>query len=294
MYPLQSKRSPRLELVKSEVSQDSPPAFLTHVPLGIPLESDHERSILYSETAIIRKRRPAKRAKIIAWLLEELSFTMNKMSLAGLVFGLMVLGTLFFVIGFLAAVTTLSTPSPSLQPQTSWSSASTAPTMQQTPQHPGLIGRIAGKLIRDEAVKVESKMGGGALGGAITQHVPAPLQPFAQQAQNKLTMSVQQNVNKLASAVTPGSRPQHPFHPNQQAPTSPQMPLAAPHQQQPLTPTPPPHYAGPNYAGTPPSTHPMPSTPRPYWGTPRSTQPLPPPPSSGHPPPATGQLYRPY
>lgn len=38
------------------------------------------------------------------WTTEELHFSMNKISMAGLIFGLMFLGSLFFLIGFLVAV----------------------------------------------------------------------------------------------------------------------------------------------------------------------------------------------
>ena len=38
------------------------------------------------------------------WIKEELNFTMNKISMAGLLFGLMFLGSIFFLIGFLVAV----------------------------------------------------------------------------------------------------------------------------------------------------------------------------------------------
>lgn len=38
------------------------------------------------------------------WTIEELNFSMNKISMAGLIFGLMFLGSLFFLIGFLVAV----------------------------------------------------------------------------------------------------------------------------------------------------------------------------------------------
>jgi hypothetical protein len=39
-----------------------------------------------------------------SWMKEELNFAMNKISVAGLFFGLMFLGSLFFLIGFLVAV----------------------------------------------------------------------------------------------------------------------------------------------------------------------------------------------
>lgn len=40
----------------------------------------------------------------LTWIKEELNFSMNKISMAGLLFGLMFLGSIFFLIGFLVAV----------------------------------------------------------------------------------------------------------------------------------------------------------------------------------------------
>jgi hypothetical protein len=52
------------------------------------------------------------------WMKEELYFSMNKISLAGLFFGLMFLGSIFFLIGFLVAVNLYGNkPSPSVQIQ---------------------------------------------------------------------------------------------------------------------------------------------------------------------------------
>ncbi len=199
---LHGLRNHKLELVKSQVSQDAPPSFLTNTPLGETLKSPKAPSNFPSES-IVKKKQPSKKIQKTTWLLEELSFTMNKMSLAGLVFGLMVLGTLFFVIGFLAAVATLGTNSK--QTHHSWATLSSGPGAAAGAAT-GLAGRIAGKLIRDEAVKLEAKMGGGALGGVITQHVPAPLQPFAQQAQNRFASMGQQGINRVATPLIAGVR----------------------------------------------------------------------------------------
>jgi hypothetical protein len=54
------------------------------------------------------------------WIKEELNFSMNKISMAGLLFGLMFLGSVFFLIGFLVAVNLYGTKhvsGPELQPR---------------------------------------------------------------------------------------------------------------------------------------------------------------------------------
>lgn len=253
---LQGLRNHKLELVKSEVSQEAPPSFLTKTPLGQPLEPAKNQSILHNEPSA-HKKRPPKKNQQAPWLSQELSFTMNKMSLAGMVFGLMVLGTLFFVIGFLAAVATLG-PTPQATQHNSWATVN-GPTGAGAAGG-GLVGRIAGKLIHDEAIKLESKVGGGVLGGAITQHVPPALQPFAQQAQNKFAMAAQQNINRAANPMITGVRgpsriapqpaaiPTSPFapHPTNQPSLQQGYPMAGPYQSVPPQPyAPPPNYGPP-------------------------------------------------
>lgn len=258
---LQGLRSHKLELVKSEVSLEAPPSFLTNTPLGEAIAPSQEKTISHGETSV-RKKQPSRRTQKPTWLLEELSFTMNKMSLAGLVFGLMVLGTLFFVIGFLAAVATLGTNTKPTHP--SWSSLNSAPPQMQAAiaGGTGLVGQVAGKLLRDEATKLQSKMGGGVLAGAITQHVPAPLQPFAQQAQNRFSAMAQQNINRAFNPVLSATRPTNrlvshgatpgaasPFAPHQGYQPQPQAPQGYPTQN--AYPAPAPVYPNAQQAYTP-------------------------------------------
>lgn len=136
------------------------------------------------------------------WLLEEFSFSMNKISLAGLIFGLMVLGSLFFVIGFLAAIATFGTNN-SAAP-TTWASANTASTNSQ----PSALGRVAssigGSIVRDKVARLESHLGGGALSSVVTK-VPPSLQPFAAQAQNQLAIKSQQRINNVAESGIAGA-----------------------------------------------------------------------------------------
>lgn len=169
---------------------------------------------------------------------------MNKISLAGLVFGLMVLGSLFFVIGFLSAIATFGTGSTSTPP--SWANINQAASDSQN-AFGKLAGAIGGKLLHDQAIKLESKLGGGAL-AKVVHAVPPSLQPFAAQAQNHLALKAQQGISGLSANIqnggfgprrfgaahygnTPRYQPQSPLP----APAIPQRkvpPAFAPHPQQ--------------------------------------------------------------
>jgi hypothetical protein len=236
--PLHGFNGNRLSVIKTEVSKEPPPDFLVGSPLGHPLENPHKKPILSSVQPVKKPKQRSSQRMIRSWLLEELSFSMNKMSLAGLVFGLMVLGTLFFVIGFLAAVATFGTGKTTTH---SWTDASMQ-HHQQAQGKPGIFGKLAGRFIQEEAIKVESKLGGGVIGGVIAKHVPAPLQPFAQHAQNKIAMTSQQAVNRVANvAIGNTNQPYMTTHP-QNTPGA-----VSPFAPQPRVMAPAPYIPSPNY-----------------------------------------------
>lgn len=166
---------------------------------------------------------------------------MNKISLTGLIFGLMILGSLFFVIGFLAAVATFGTGAPSTP--TTWATANN----QESSSKPSIVGRLAGavggKLVHDQAIRLESRFGGGALSKVVNK-VPPSLQPFAVQAQNQLAIKSQQRISSaaiggssgIAGAFSPstfGTAQQRPIRQN----NPPSSPIGA--RQQPLRQYPP-------------------------------------------------------
>ena len=129
----------------SSVSFDPPPSFLTEVPLGTFCkeaaevkpdakacgkweQSGGDSSVFLQSEAveqgikgpkkfrqkIRQQRKPTKSNQrthtygfIYRWIYEEVRISMSKMSIASLVLGLLFLGTLFFIIGFLAAVSTI-------------------------------------------------------------------------------------------------------------------------------------------------------------------------------------------
>lgn len=123
---------------------------------------------------------------------------MNKVSLAGLIFGLTIIGSLFFVIGFLAAVATFGTGS-FAAPTTSWASANGPDKKNGAAGALGkFAGAVGGKLLHDRVVHLQSKLGGGAL-SKVVNHIPPSLQPFAVQAQNHLAIKSQQRINGIVS-----------------------------------------------------------------------------------------------
>lgn len=127
---------------------------------------------------------------------------MSKMSLAGLIFGLTILGGLFFLIGFLAAVASLGTGNPA--GSTTWASANTSSqTGGATAAISKFAGSVGGKLIHDQVIHLQAKLGGGAL-SKVVNHIPPSLQPFAVQAQNHLAIKSQQHINGIVAGGKAG------------------------------------------------------------------------------------------
>lgn len=202
---------PRVAANISSKRRESPiPNFLASGPLL------HSGNLEITRRQLGKNSKPPYHSRLsytYNWLLEELSFSMNKISLAGLIIGLMVLGSLFFAIGFLAAIATFGTGNTTSP--TTWASANS-----QQQNHPSAIGKFAeavgGKLIHDEAIKLESKLGGGALSKMVNR-VPPSLQPFAAQAQNQLAIKSQQQIGGLPGAAQ-GAFASHTFGSAQRAP----------------------------------------------------------------------------
>lgn len=203
------------------VSQGPPPSFLTNTPLGTPndetgaLRSMRHNSISsqpsvrsnnhtsLEETYIHRAsgsamieqhvepprmmpnvtKRARKNGFVHRWVYEEVRLSMSKMSIMSMVLGLLFLGALFFIIGFLAAVATLKTEEHQHDSHSAWQ-ASNTPAQEDHRHGAGASGRLG---------HIATTVAGTAVGGAVhkqlqplqkalgaTAHiVPAPLQPFA-------------------------------------------------------------------------------------------------------------------
>jgi hypothetical protein len=232
--PVRGNSSSHIYPVRSETVLPPTPKFLVDRPLGEDGTSSKKSHSFYSHglKKSGSKKQNATQRLYQYWVYEEITFSMNKISLLGLVLSLMFLGALFFTMGFLVAITTIppKTESPT---HPTWSQAN-APAQQQSHAAPSaggkLLGGVVGKLTHDEAIKLESRLGGGAA-GKIVSHVPAPLQPFANHAQNVGTAHLQQGVAGGASSITQGHFPGWGGHGVSQQPTQ-IPPQQAPYPQQ--------------------------------------------------------------
>jgi hypothetical protein len=128
---------------------------------------------------------------------DEVKFSMSKMSIAVLMVSLMFLGALFFVIGYLSALTSISSTSPS---QSSWQALSTHPGDAQ--HHPsqkqrhglgGFFDRYAHSQVQQGLSDLKNKESSVAL------MVPKPLQPFARYGVGQANVQTR----KLANQVNP-------------------------------------------------------------------------------------------
>lgn len=129
------------------------------------------------------------------WFLREITFTMNRVTLATIIFGLMGLGILFFVIGFLVAVATIDRKPP-LQPQHKFSWAGAANVENAEPRD-GFLDRelksarnyTAGalaRITRQKATHVQGQILGNTV-ATLNSYVPEALQPFAMHAEQEVS-----------------------------------------------------------------------------------------------------------
>lgn len=162
--------------------------------------------LLKSDFLEIKKRLPtAKKHKLKKpWLIviKEMSRFMSKLSLAGLICGLMLIGILFFGVGYLAAVATYGNSKPAVENQASWADTNKEKAGKGTPSPLDKLGSgIASDLIKKQTAAIGAKVGLGKLGD-LTQHaVPGPLKPFAASAQNKATITAQSNINAIGNRL---------------------------------------------------------------------------------------------
>jgi hypothetical protein len=253
----------------STVSQGPPPSFLVSTPLGVPLEEsvgskpiveNHQprqhnvggQTVSLARTPKgandapkqLKKRaaqlkKPVKAANRVGkkgikyrWINQEVRLSMSKMSIMSLVLGLLFLSTLFFIIGFLAAVTTLKSEEGKHPPQSAWQ-ASNQPAQDGPPG--GKLGKMAahmGGSILGREVRHELSPVRGALVSAA-KIVPKPLQPFARYGMGSANVKVRQaasHVNPFHRGRSTGAQQQYQQYPAQQQaqsyapPGSPQMP----------------------------------------------------------------------
>ena len=173
--------------------QNSPkPRLHNEDRIGRQIQShSQDRALRAPQTYRRSVRRHSSRpfGQFVDWLNEELTLTMSKLSLLGMVFGLMFMGALFFVVGFLSAVTMYGTGKPDssaqVQPAQAW--AAHSQQAQQAQPHPhggGMASGLVGSLTGFEARRASNVVGRSTTGATLgaLSHVPAPLRPFASHA----------------------------------------------------------------------------------------------------------------
>jgi hypothetical protein len=231
------------------------PSFLTKTPLGTPCEETVEWKPMAEiplkgqnkvrDTGVSLQRQVAEPARgvpkrfkektgqgkkavksnqgaraygfIYRWVYEEVRLSMSKMSIASLVFGLLFLGTLFFIIGFLAAVATIgSSPGGGGNTPSTWQASNTHDEKKAGGKGFGRVvsnigGGIVGKVVGHQI---------GTLGKVVgtSSVVPKSLQPFARYGMGKAGGEIRRDVRQVNPFVPQkrGRGPsQQPYSPHQ-------------------------------------------------------------------------------
>jgi hypothetical protein len=222
----------------TSVSRESPPAFLTQMPLGAPhqgtvdnryspelppslpvnrrvierprqVQAKGQAAVMHLNDAGVvdqanwsngTQKRAVKDGFMHRWVYEEVRLSMSKMSIMSLVLGLLFLGVLFFIIGFLAAVATLKSQESAHNSQSAWQSSNT-PSHGEQSQGGGRLGKIGTNVAGGMAAGVIHKelQPLGKILGKATSVVPAPLQPFARYGIGSTTA----HVRSAGRAVSP-------------------------------------------------------------------------------------------
>jgi hypothetical protein len=231
----------------SSVSHSPPPSFLTKTPLGTsneeaveftprhelpanrqryegmkPTLPSHRQTFeqakqapekLKKKTNWLKKsaevhKRVSKNGIVHRWVYEEVGLSMSKMSIMSMVLGLLFLGILFFIIGFLAAVATLKTQEggKAHSSQSAWQ-ASNKPAHDQPGVSDALGGIAAGMGGRfvNQTLNKEFQPLNSAI-GKVAKVVPAPLQPFARYGINTGRLQAKEGVRQVNPFVPHGRR----------------------------------------------------------------------------------------
>ena len=223
----------------SSVSLDPLPSFLTKTPLGtscdeavelnpkfgatmqgrqkvrsssVPLSNqvaEQRREVPKRLRQKIRSQRKSVKSSqrthiygfIYRWIYEEVRISMSKMSIASLVLGLLFLGTLFFIIGFLAAVSTIG--SSSNEGRTSspvWQASNTQDDKKGAGKGFGRVvnnigGGIVGKVVGHQI---------GTLGKVVgtSSVVPKSLQPFARYGASRVRGEIREDIRQVNPFVS--------------------------------------------------------------------------------------------
>ncbi|MBX9977648.1 MAG: hypothetical protein K2X98_05335 [Alphaproteobacteria bacterium] len=168
------------------------------------------------------------------WVVQEFRFVMNKLSILGLVTGLMFLGAIFFAVGFLTAYRTLPASDAAPGHAQVWANALQSGGKGQG-ENSGTAGNplasigantLGSQVQQGVSSKLDKVLGGL---GALASKIPAPLQPFIHFADNRVSQKITQSAHAAsdysrdqAKRVFSGQAPQMPqytpqnHHPQQQ------------------------------------------------------------------------------
>ncbi len=233
LQPQAANRSSSLRHSPSTVSLDPLPSFLTQTPLGTPCEElvelkpmaqipvkekqrVKEASVPLPRQTIEQVKEAPKRFRqkaghhkkavktyqgarafgfIHRWVYEEVRLSMSKMSIVSLVLGLLFLGTLFFIIGFLAAVATIepSTGGGGRGSQSVWQ-ASNTPEKGGGKGFGHALGAVGGGIV-GKAVGQQLGSIGKVVGASVV--VPKSLQPFARYGMGRVNAEVRRDVRQV-------------------------------------------------------------------------------------------------
>jgi hypothetical protein len=216
MRPHRGAAMPQAE----RVSHDSQPVHLVEQePLRVRNDTQNIRR---PKGRTIVTQKAHKKVLVNRWVNEEVRLSMSKMSIMSLILGLLFLGALFFLIGFLAAVGTLKSEEVAQSSKGAWE-ASNAPAQEEHPKGgkgPGgalekIAGGVVGGIVGKELAPLSKAI--GTAGGKV----PAPLQPFARYG-----------IGSANSQVRGATRAVNPFAPQRGRPPQEQQPYGGPQQQQ--------------------------------------------------------------
>lgn len=211
----------KLGLVKQEVATLPPPDFLISKPLQSKTSQD-EKELFQNEplnkTAKGKEKQKKEKPvnffkRLLHWCYEELSFTMSKISIFGLVMGLMLLGALLFVGGFLIAFSQYFPHPPA--PQSAWATANNQVQQggysrgqegqpgqpqgaHEAPHRRNIAASIADNEVRSRTSRVTSHLNLQR----FSSHVPAPLAPFANYGNSAISSNVQGTVRGATNQIT--------------------------------------------------------------------------------------------
>lgn len=209
------------------------PSFLTQTPVGTPYVDPVEAVQQPAESPKEQAKRH-KRKRTNGFIQDaarrKAKRSMSKMSIMSLVLGLLFLGSLFFIIGFLAAVATLKSDDRKHGSLSAWQASNINSQEDQVQEGQGRksahgSGGFKGGLLTGVIQKQLASSPLGKAVGAASASVPAPLKPFARygiKSSQAEVKSVTAQVNPFATRRRQGVGPQGYDNAQQQPPVAPQ------------------------------------------------------------------------